>query len=305
MAENVTPWVCIARTGTFEDSQGRPHTFTGADLDALQAGFDPARSETPLVFGHPKDNAPAMGWIQALKRQGEKLFAQFAHVPAEVKKLVQDRRYRYVSMSLSPDKKRLLHVGLLGAAAPAIDGLGPVTLSAEGLIINFSAEGGENGGAMNPEELQRQVVELQAKLAALQAENEKLKAEAASGQKDKEEAEKQAAGTAAEFAAFRSKLAADTRKARVRALVDSGKLPPAKEAETVSFAAALAEVKQPVNFAAMDGKTEEISAEEHYFRDLEARPVDARFAANFAAPLPAHAAQLPVEAVPGDITSKL
>lgn len=90
MPENLTPWVCIARTGTFHDSQGRPHIFSEVDLEAIRAGYDPATSEAPLVFGHPKDSAPAMGWISALKREGHKLFAQIAHVPAEVKKLVQD-----------------------------------------------------------------------------------------------------------------------------------------------------------------------------------------------------------------------
>ena len=136
--KEATPWICIARTGTFHDSQGRPHSFSEADLETIRAGYDPSRSEAPLVFGHPKDSDPAYGWVSALKREGQKLFAQFAHVPAEVKKLVQDRRYRYVSMSLSPDKKRLLHVGLLGAAAPAIDGLAPAAFEAESVTINFS-----------------------------------------------------------------------------------------------------------------------------------------------------------------------
>jgi hypothetical protein len=76
--ENVTPWVCIGRTGTFHDSQGRPHTFTEADLEQIRAGYDPAKSEAPLVFGHPKDCDPAYGWIAGLKREGEKLFAQLA-----------------------------------------------------------------------------------------------------------------------------------------------------------------------------------------------------------------------------------
>ncbi|MDR1659787.1 MAG: hypothetical protein LBR94_05540, partial [Desulfovibrio sp.] len=70
---DTTPWVCIARTGTFHDSQGRPHTFTAEDLDRISAGYDPAKAEAPLVFGHPKDSDPAYGWVRALKREGEKL----------------------------------------------------------------------------------------------------------------------------------------------------------------------------------------------------------------------------------------
>ncbi|MDR1946542.1 MAG: hypothetical protein LBQ51_05180 [Desulfovibrio sp.] len=307
MSEGLTPWVCIARTGTFDDSQGRPHTFTEADLEAIRAGYDPTKSEAALVFGHPKDSDPAYGWVVALKREGAKLFARFARVPEKVRQLVQDGRYRYVSMSLSPDKKRLLHVGLLGAAAPAIDGLGPVALSADGITINFSAPGsGGAGGNMNPDELQKQISDLTIKLAAAQGEITSLKAALEAGAKDKAEADKKAEAAAAEFAAFKGKLADDARKARVRALVDSGRLAPAKETETLSFAAALADVQKPVSFAASDGKVEEISAEERYFRDLEARAPDPRFT-NFAtaAPAPGHAAQIAPDAVPADITNKL
>jgi hypothetical protein len=313
--ENASPWVCIARTGTFEDSQGRPHTFTEADLEAIRAGYDPSKSEAPLVFGHPKDSDPAYGWVSALKREGEKLFARFRCVPAGVKKLVQDRRYRYVSMSLSPDKKRLLHVGLLGAAAPAIDGLAPVSLATDGVSINFSIPDTvpEDGGNMNPEELQRQIGALNEQIKALQKENGDLKARLTESSRGKDEAEKgkkdaeeKSAKAAAEFAAFKGKIVADAREARVMALVNAGKLEPSKKDETLSFAAALARVQQPVNFSAPDGRKEEISVEERYFRELEARPVDPRFL-NFTreTPLPGHAAQLPADAVPADITSKL
>ena len=301
MDENTSPWICIARTGTFHDSQGRPHTFSEADLEAIQAGYDPAKSEAPLVFGHPKDSDPAYGWVSALKREGGKLFAQFAHVPDAVRKLVQDLRYRYVSMSLSPDKKRLLHVGLLGAAAPAIDGLAPATFEAEAVTIHFSAQ--ENG--MGLEELQKQIGSLAEQLKFAQAENATLKAALDEADKAKKDAEGASARTAAEFAAFKGKITADAREARVLALIASGKLEPAKKAETLSFAAALAQVSQPVNFTAPDGKIEEISAEERYFRDLEARPVDPRFSFTAPAPLPGHAAGLPVDAVPADITNKL
>ncbi|MDR2504313.1 MAG: phage protease [Deltaproteobacteria bacterium] len=288
---SLTPWIGIARAGTFQDSQGREHTFTEADLETIRAGYDPAISEAPLVFGHPKDNAPAYGWVSALKTEGEKLLAQFARVPAEVKNLVQDGRYRYVSMSLSPDKRRLLHVGLLGAAAPAIDGLGPVAFATGGLTINFTSE---EVNMATVEELQRRVGELEAQLRAAQEENKGLKDKLAESDKDKDEAEKgqktaeeTAAKTAVEFAAFQAKIAADARAARVDALINAGKLEPAKKDETLSFTAALAQVGQPVNFSAPDGKTERISAEEKYFRDLEASPVDPRFS-NFSTPTPAH-----------------
>lgn len=327
MSDNLTKWVRIARVGTFKDSQGREHGFTERDFDEIKAGYDPATQEAALCFGHPKDSDPAYGWVHALKREGGNFFAQFARVPATVKKLVEDGAYRYVSMSLSPDKKRLLHVGLLGAAAPAIDGLGPVAFSApasadslnDGFVtINFTAAELEaepttrperkRGGSMNPEELQKQIIELQRKIAELTAENEKLKAGKSEADKSKTEAEAKTAEVAAEFAAFKGQLAKTKREERVAALVKSGRLEPAKAADAVSFAAALAKVAEPVNFSAADGKTEQVSAEERYFRELEAKE-PAGLALNFAAmaPAPAHMAQAVSAAAynPADITSKL
>jgi hypothetical protein len=153
---------------------------------------------------------------------------------------------------------------------------------------------------------------LNEKIAALQKENGDLKAKLTESAKGKDEAEKgkkdaeeKSAKTAAEFSAFKGQIASTARKARVEARSNAGKLEPAKKDETRSFAAALAQVEKPVNFSAPDGSKEEISAEERYFRDLETRPVDARFGANFAAPLPGHAAGLPADAVPADITNKL
>ena len=136
----LTKWINIARVGTFKDSRGREHTFTEEDLENIRSAYDPKQSESPLVFGHPADNDPAFGWVHDMKTEGGKLFARFARVPDKVRELVEEGRYRYVSMSLDPDKKRLLHVGLLGAAAPAIDGLEPVSFKEadEGICINFT-----------------------------------------------------------------------------------------------------------------------------------------------------------------------
>lgn len=289
----LTDWVCIARTGTHTDANGKPHTFTESDFDALKAGYNPANQEAALCFGHPKDSDPAFGWVHALKRTGGNLFAQFADVPAEVKKMVQDGRYKHVSISLSPDKKRLLHVGLLGAAAPAMEGLGTVSFNeASGVTINFSApeQQADNGGKMDTEALQKHIIELQQQIATLKAENEKLQADKDKADKDKSDAETKATEVAAEFSAFKETLTTKQRQERVRALVNSGKLEPAKEEETVSFASALSTITEPVNFSSSSGETEQITVEERYFRELEARE-STPLAVNFStqANAPAHA----------------
>jgi regulator of replication initiation timing len=176
------------------------------------------------------------------------------------------------------------------------------------VTINFSARENDN---VDIQALQQQIGALHEQIKLLRADNDKLRAdftandklrtEAEQGRKD---AEAKSAKAAADFAAFKGQLAADARKARVEALINVGKLEPVKKEETLSFAAALSQVQQPVNFAAADGKTEQISAEERWFRELEGRAPDPRFA-NFAAPAPAHAVQTAPEAVPADITNKL
>lgn len=288
-------WVEIARTGTFTDSAGRPQTFTEQDLDAIARTYDPDRRDAPLCIGHPKDNAPAFGWVEKLKHEGAKLFATFAHVPGEVKKLVAKKHYRHVSMSLMPDRVSLRHVALLGAAQPAIDGLRAVELNDGGdaITVDFAADGGE-GDDMTVEELQRQVGQLQAQLEALKTENTDLKKKADTHKQDKDkaeaaktDAEQKAEKAGADFAAYRGKIETERREARVAALVQAGKVKPAERADVLDFAAKLAGKDGTVDFAAPDGKRETLTLEERYFRDLEARPVDERFTMDFAAP-PAH-----------------
>ena len=78
---DTTVRIAIARTGHFTDSQGRPQSFSEADLDAIAASYDPAKFEAPLVFGHPAVSDPAFGWVKSIRREGGKLFAQIAQIP--------------------------------------------------------------------------------------------------------------------------------------------------------------------------------------------------------------------------------
>ncbi len=328
-------WIEIARAGTFTDSAGRPQTFTDSDLDAIANAYDPAKRDCPLVFGHPKtDAAPAFGWAEKLKAEGGKLLAQFGQVPDAVKKIVADGHYRHVSMSLMPDRVTLRHVALLGAAQPAIDGLKAVELAAavapkgltdgdrnplknvdvapsreDGITIEFV---NNTGGNMPESEAQREIGALKERLAALEKENAHLK-EQAKGHKDgkeKAEAEKKAAEekeakTAADFAAYKGAIENEKREARVAALVESGKVRPAEKADVLSFAMALASQNTTVDFAAPDGKTEKVSLEERYFRELESRNPDCRII-EFSAQ-PKHAAEANAASFfdASELTSKL
>lgn len=283
----------IARTGTFRDSEGRKHTFTKEDLAKIASNYNASATDAPLVIGHFKnDSAPAYGWVEKLFLENETLCAQFSCVSEEVKKLVYKGAYRNISMSVDMENHRLLHVALLGAAAPAIDGLGAINLSHDKeSVFNFETNNKEN--KMNEvEELKKEILELKAKL-------QELENKLGQANQDKETAEKKAEQTQAEFSAYKAKQADEARQKRVEQLIKDGKVEPAKKDEVYMFATELA--KTAANFSV---GTSTMSMEEKYFQDLEARKENAIFA-NFSN-APAHSVQKTDNAIdPQKMAAKL
>lgn len=119
----------IFRAGTHTDSQGREGSWTEADLDEMVRNHNESTA-APAVIGHPETNDPAYGWVERLERKGKSLFAHFKDVVPQFAEAVEKGRYRKRSVSVgkSPDGWRLLHVGWLGAKAPALD-LAPMNYS--------------------------------------------------------------------------------------------------------------------------------------------------------------------------------
>lgn len=122
-------WISILRTGQFVDSSGQAVSFSTADLDTIVGNYDPSQEEAPLVKGHPKTDAPAYGWVESLKRVKNFLLAKPHKVAAEFKAAVNEGRWDKISVKL--EDLALKHVGFLGAALPAVSGLGTAKLSAE------------------------------------------------------------------------------------------------------------------------------------------------------------------------------
>lgn len=270
-------YTAIAKTGTFRDSEGRKRTFTKEDLEKIAGNYNASQTDAPLVIGHVKsDSAPAYGWVEKLFCEKDKLFAQFSYVSDDVKNLVYKGIYKNISMSVDMENMRLLHVALLGAAAPAIDGLGAINLSSDKGSI-FSFENNKKEQSMNEEELKQKVLELEKQV-------QELKAALAQKETEKQAAEKKTEETQAEFSAFKAKLADEIRQKRVEKLVANGKLEPAKKEEVYAFASQLA--KSPASFSL---GTATMSMEEKYFQDLEAKKPSDVFA-SFSNP-PAHSQQ--------------
>ncbi len=123
-------WIEIFRTGTFTDANGAVETFTPETLDKIvQTYNEQVEADSsllaPLVKGHPQTDSPAHGWVERLARRGNTLYAKLRSLSQEIIEDVKNAKFKKVSISLYPNLL-LKHIGLLGAASPAVKGLKPV-----------------------------------------------------------------------------------------------------------------------------------------------------------------------------------
>lgn len=181
------PPIHIFRAGTYTASSGQPVTLTAADLSASALAYDPAHHEAPLTVGHPKDNAPAFGWVARLSAQGDDLEAVPRDVPAEFATAVRERRFAKISASFWPPSHpenpapgvwSLRHVAFLGAAVPAVLGLRPVSLAGadDCITIEFAAPAATTEHDMADQDpAARQTADFAAREQALNARETTLK----------------------------------------------------------------------------------------------------------------------------------
>ncbi|ULU26600.1 phage protease [Dyella terrae] len=149
--------LAIFRAGRHTAVDGRQVDVSPADLAEIARNYDAANDGAPLVVGHPSIDAPAYGWVQQLRVEGDVLLAQPHQVAPEFAEAVNAGRYKKISASLympntpgnpKPGQFYLRHVGFLGAAAPAVKGL-PAASFAEGdqVTVEFADENTKGLGA--------------------------------------------------------------------------------------------------------------------------------------------------------------
>lgn len=132
------PEIEVLRPGAHTAMDGVVHTITEDDVAALAGGY--IEGSAPLVVGHPEINDPAYGWVKGLRVGNDGVLrATCDQVDPAFAAIVNAGRYRNVSVKLSPDYRRLIHVGFLGAAPPAVKGLKPAALSGDADGVEFSA----------------------------------------------------------------------------------------------------------------------------------------------------------------------
>lgn len=131
-------WIPIFRGGEQTDSNGVVHDGD-ALIDKALANFNTAKHEPPVCIGHPKDDAPAYGWVEGLKKVADKtgnlLLAKFKQVEPTFAGMVKTGRIKKRSSAFYPDGT-LRHVAFLGAMPPSVKGL-PDMAFAEGEFASF------------------------------------------------------------------------------------------------------------------------------------------------------------------------
>ena len=147
----------IFKAGKRRSNDGTEYEITEQDVIDCAECYDPQLHEAPLVFGHPKTDDPAFGWVKGLQSNGGALSADFSDVDEGAKELVRAKKFKHVSASFyppthpsnpAPGKWYLRHVGLLGAMPPSVKGLGAVSFSDADGCVEFSEYGQETAAGL-------------------------------------------------------------------------------------------------------------------------------------------------------------
>ncbi len=246
-----TKWIEIFRSGTHIDAKGRHKKYTAADIDRIVDRFKKKSLDVPVVVGHPKTSDPAYGWVGALKRTGQRLYARFTQVDKTFWAAVKAGRFKKRSVALSSDGT-LVHVGWLGAVPPAVRGMsdafsdrpkkGRIYLFKEAPMKGKKKKYMGMDGDM-PKKKRRKAAKMKKKMKKYKA-------------------------RADEYAAFMvpatSRKRVAKRKKRVKKLVENKKITPTDQAPVLAYATALSRETKKVK---VGGKKRTL--EDHFLVGLE------------------------------------
>ncbi|WP_139241657.1 hypothetical protein [Marisediminitalea aggregata] len=158
------PWHDVFFAGEHTDNQGKTRSYSRADLQQVVDNFAP--NKAPLVIGHPKTNAPALGWVTGVRlTDDDRLEVTADNVNVDFAKAVAAKSFPNRSISLERTDKglSLRHIGYLGAVEPALEGLGWQFNGADTNpteTVEFSAEPNETIEFSMEIEQQRSVLDM-------------------------------------------------------------------------------------------------------------------------------------------------
>lgn len=105
-------------------------------LDQIVADYDPALHEAPVTLDHAR-GGPALGWVAALRRVGDRLVASLRGLNVKLLELLRGGSFKKRSVEIYPTLREtgrpyLRAVSFLGAAVPEVKGLADPPLFEEG-----------------------------------------------------------------------------------------------------------------------------------------------------------------------------
>jgi hypothetical protein len=135
----------IFQAGNWPGQNASKVQFTEGDLDAIVSSFSvlSLAGRVPLKLGHDgadvrtSDSAPALGWVEAVRRSGNKLLADIRLTSDKLAEGIRAGAYKFVSIELLRNVQAhtrqipwvLDAVALLGASAPAVGTLRELSTS--------------------------------------------------------------------------------------------------------------------------------------------------------------------------------
>lgn len=138
----------VFRPGKFIALGGETCEFTADDLRAIASEYNYRVAPAPGVVGHPKTDDPAWCWAESFTfdEERQRLVARMCDVHPAFAEAVAKGSYKKISLSLfapdalnnpKPGRWYPKHVGFLGAAAPAVSGLAPVSFASDDGAVTF------------------------------------------------------------------------------------------------------------------------------------------------------------------------
>lgn len=171
------------KTEVFSVGKWNGLDFTKEDLMLIAAAFSSLADnhKVPLKFGHNDeqpftDGQPALGWVENLEVEGDKLVAHFNDIPDVVFTAIEKKLYRHVSIELDFGVEHkgdyypfvLSGVALLGADIPAVNNIGDLT-KYMARQLNSSKRAAFTAINKPTKEIDMDLKEMQAKLDAMQS----------------------------------------------------------------------------------------------------------------------------------------
>lgn len=126
--------------------------FTPEHVSDIASYYDPKFREAPVWRGHNKDKEQtlgshepeALGWVSPVFAIDGKLYVAFSHISEELHELIENKKFKFVSVELYnyrlPSGKLIYYLAAIGLTnRPAVEGLQPLSLKEESAFSVISS----------------------------------------------------------------------------------------------------------------------------------------------------------------------